>query len=190
MQPFLHDRQARYEGLLESSSAALRAYSDRDFGTAEAVHSFLDGAAREYRALGVPSGENELVALLAQFTSAREGVDPLTSERVTVRRREMERGVALRVLQIAAERIRRDHAEVRARLERTREQLSPLVVHALGSGFLTPDPEGTITQADLEQMWRRLLNDPDTASTARLVAMDVAAADVLLLLADLLAGLT
>jgi hypothetical protein len=188
--PFLHDRQTRCAELLDGSTAALRAYSARDLGTSEAVHGFLDSAAQEYRALGLSSGENELVGLLAQFTSAREGVNPVTSERVSLRRREMERSVALRVLEIAAERIRTDHASVGARLEQAREQLAPLVVHALGAGLVTPAADGTLTQSDLEQTWLRLLNDPETASAARLIAMHISAADVLLLIADLLAGLT
>ena len=189
MLPFLHDRRARYERLLESSTGVLRAYTARDLGYADAVTSFLDLAAREYDTMGLSDGENELVGLLAQFTTAREGVDPMTSERVTMRRREMERGVALRVLMIAAERVRNDLASTRATLERAREELAPLVLHAMGVGLSTPGLDGSLTQSDLEQTWLRLLNDPDAAPTARRIAMQLSAPDVLLLLADLLSSL-
>lgn len=190
MPAFLHDRQDRLETLLGASTSALRTHTARDLGTAQVVSAFLDDSAAQYRTLGLSSGENELVGLLAQFTSAREGVDPLTSQRVTTRRREMERGVALRVLLIAAERLRTDLAADRAVLDGSREQLAPLVLHALAHGMVVPGPDGAIAQDGLEQMWRRLLNDEQTASTARLVAMQVAAPDVLLLLAGLLSGLT
>lgn len=189
MQPFLHDRGQRFEQLIESSTSALRSYTSRDLGCSDVVLAFLDGAAAEYRAMGLSSGENELVSLLAQFTSAHEGVDPMTSERVTVRRREMERGIALRVLLLAGERLRTDVDGVQAALDHAREQLAPLVLHAFASGFVVPGPDGTLTQPELEKMWLRLLNDPEAAPAARLVALQVAAPDVLLLLADLLASL-
>lgn len=190
MRPFLHDRLQRYERLLATSTAALRAYSDHDLDLAGTVVAALDEAAERYRSFGQAAGENELLALRAQFAAAREGVDPLTSQRVTGRRRELERTVALRVLLVAAERLRADHDAVQQTLTRTREQLAPLAVYALHKGLLVPGPDGTLTQADLERLWAGLLDDPETAATARRTALEVAGVDVVLVLADLLGSLS
>ncbi|MFB9733280.1 hypothetical protein [Ornithinimicrobium kibberense] len=190
MRPFLHDRRARYVRLLQASTEALRVCIAKDLDAGARASTALETAAREYAAMGESAGENELVALQAQLASARDGVDPATLARVTVRRRELERSVALRVLLEAGERLRGDEAAAGATLERTREQLAPLVVHALGQGYVVPGEDGSISQTELVAMWHRLLNDATTGQSARLVALGVAASDVVILLGDLLASLS
>lgn len=190
MRPFLHDRRARYVRLLQASTEALRVCIAKDLDAGARASTALETAAREYAGMGESAGENELVALQAQLASARDGVDPVTLARVTVRRRELERSVALRVLLEAGERLRGDESAAGATLERTREQLAPLVVHALGQGYVVPGGDGSISQTELVAMWHQLLNDATTAQSARLVALGVAASDIVILLGDLLASLS
>jgi hypothetical protein len=184
VQPFLHERVRRFDQLLSAASAALRAYNDLDLETASIVAGVLAETSAAYQAMGDTAAENEMLGLQAQLASARRGLDPMTLERTT-RRRELERAVALRVLLIGGERLRSDHGRLQQRLRETREQLAPMVVHALQKGLASatgPMP----TQADLEHLWRALLDDPEAQASARHLAMSVGTHDLLLLLADLL----
>jgi hypothetical protein len=186
VQPFLHERLQRFERLLEASNTALRAHNDHDLQTIAIVDGLLDEASEAYRTMGDAGAENELLALRAQLTSAQRGVDPLTLERVTTRRREFERSVALRVLLHSGERLRTDHAHVRHRLRDARDQLTAMVLYAVQKGLVALGGDRDVSQTELEHLWRSLLDDPESQASARHLAMSVASYDVLLLLADLL----
>jgi hypothetical protein len=186
VQPFIHERIQRFDHLLSTASAALRAYNDLELETATIVVGFLAETSAAYQTMGNAAAENEMLALQAQLTSARRGVDPMTLERATTRRRELERAVALRVLLVSGERLRTDHAHLQQRLRETREQLAPIVVYALQKGLAAPVPDQPPTQVDLEHLWRALLDDPESQAAARHLAMSVATHDLLLLMADLL----
>jgi hypothetical protein len=116
--------------------------------------------------MGRAEAENEMLALKAQLTSAHRGVNPLTSERVTSRRRELERSVALRGLLMSIERLRTDVSQLRQRLQETCEQLAPLAVYAIQKGLVTLGDDGP-SQAQLEELWRSLLDDPESQLAAR-----------------------
>jgi hypothetical protein len=188
VQPFLHDRLQRYERLLDASSDAFRAFNDHDLRTATIIDGVLTQAGEAYRAMGRAEAENEMLALKAQLTSAHRGVNPLTSERVTSRRRELERSVALRALLMSSERLRTDVSQLRQRLQETREQLAPMAVYAMQKGLVTLGDDGP-SQAQLEELWRSLLDDPESQLAARHLGMSVASYDIVLLLADLLDAL-
>ena len=189
MQPFLHDRLQKLGQLLDSSNQALRLHAARDLGINEATAAVLDQAGTAYRGMGSSSGENEMLALKAQFALACDGVHPLSLERVASRRREMQRGVALRVLTASAERLRADYDDAERQLAGARERLLPMVLYSLQKGFIVLDPEGSYSESELNALWESLLDDPESQAAARQVALTVAAADILLLLGDLLASL-
>jgi hypothetical protein len=186
VRPFLHERLHRFERLLEASNTALRAYNDLDLGISDIVGSFLEGAAAEYHTVGTAEAENDMLALRAQLASAHRGIDPFTTERVTTRRREMERAVALRVLLRSSERLREDCDGVRQQLAATREQLVPIVLYALQKGFLPAEPDRAVPQDEIEAAWRSLLDDPESQAAARHLAMNASTFDIVLLLGDLL----
>jgi hypothetical protein len=185
MRPFLHHRLQKLERLLEHSNAALAKFNDQDLDLPIALTGFVDEAIAVYHSLGLASGENHLLSLKAQHVSARRGIDPSTLERVTSHRREMERGVALRVLQQSAQQLRADFAQDRQAALLARENLIPLALTALKKGLIAP---GTVEQPALNDLWRSLLSDPETQDAARHVAMTVNVVDILLLLGDLIAA--
>ena len=184
MLPFLHDRLQRLDDLLESSSEAMRAYTDRDLGYSDRVAALLERVGTEYAAMGRADAENDVRALGAMLAAARQGIDALSSERVNGRRREFERSVALRGLLSSGERLRADHSEVQQTLTQAREQLVPLLLFAVGRG-LVPPGAGELTQDELEHLWQALVIDPESRAAAQSVATRIAAPDVLILLGEL-----
>ncbi len=189
MAAFLHQRLQEFERVLQSSSAALRAYAELDLELPAVVLTFLDEATDLYHQLGSVDTENEMLARKAEFTAARGGVHPVTLERVISHRREMERSIALRVLLLSADRLRADCAEVRQTLANTRDRLTPLALYAFQKGFLTAAQAGSVTQSELQEIWQSLLNDAESQAAARQVALNTIRADILLILADLFASI-
>lgn len=186
MHVFLHGRLETLARVLEGSNAALRAHSAGD--TAETAAAHLDEASEAYRTLGLADAENQVLSLKAELSSARRGWHPVTLERVQTRRREMERSIALHVLTTTAERLRSDCAEAQRTLLETRERMVPIVLYALQKGSLSPDPLGRMTQGELERAWQSLDHDPEIQTAARQVALTVSAADIALILGDLLSS--
>lgn len=186
MLPFLHHRLQQLERLLERSSAVLIQYNRLDLDLATALTDFLDEATTLYRTLNRTSTENELLALKAQFVSAEHGTHPLTLERVTSHRRDMLRAIALRVLQQSAQQLRTDAEQAAQALDGARKQLLPIVLLAMQKGLI-PQPQGEpVSQGQLEELWRKLLDDPDIQLAARQVAMQTSLFDIHLLLSDLI----
>jgi hypothetical protein len=130
------DRLSRALGAPPARAILPALYVGLDLELPVVVVTFLDDATALYHRLGSAEAENEMLALKAQFAAARGGVHPLTLERVTSRRREMERSIALRVLLVSADRLRTDCAEVRQTLATTRDRLAPLALYAFQKGLL------------------------------------------------------
>ena len=190
MLPFLHDRLRAAEALLASSSQVLAKHNRLDLDLAPALTAFLDQAIASYRTLNRASEENQLLALQAEFVCATHGVNPLTLERVTSHRREMQRAVALRVLQRSGEQLRADLERDAKLLADASAQLRPIVLAAMQKGLLRPRPGRPMSQVQIERLWRAVLNEPDLALAARQLAMQVSVYDIQLLLADLIDAAT
>ena len=190
MLPFLHDRLRATEALLATSSLVLVKHNRLDLDLPTALTAFLDQAVASYRALNRTSGENQLLALQAEFVSASHGVNPLTLERVASHRREMQRAIALRVLQRSAEQLRADLQGDAKVLADAGAQLRPIVLAAMQKGLVRPRPGKPMTQAQLDKLWRAVLSDADLSLAARQVAMQVSVYDIQLLLADLIDAAT
>ena len=184
MLPFLHGKLPALECLLARSSEVPVKYNRLDLDLAAALTACLDEAINSHRALQRGTAENEWLALKAQFVSAAHGVYPVTLERVIGHRRELMRGVALRVLQQSAERLRTDIAQHRQRLDDALAPLRPIVLLAFRQGLITPRARVPMSAARIKALWRDLLREPDIALAARQLAMQVSVHDILLL-ADL-----
>jgi hypothetical protein len=187
MLPFLHDRVRSLQKLLAASSAVLAKYSRLDLDFAPALGAHLDESIAAFRAMGRTSSENQWLAWQAQFVSASHGTNPLTLERVTSHRREMQRAIALRVLQQSAEQLRADLDRDSATLAEAGNQLRPIVLAAMHKALIVVKAGRAPTQKQLEKFWAAVLADADLQLAARQVMMAVSIYDIQVLLADLIA---
>ncbi len=188
MLPFLHDRLQKLRLLLTQSSEVFVKYNRLDLDFGPALTGWLDEAIAANRALGRAGVENELLALKAQLVSAEHGIQPSTGERVTSHRRAMIRSVALRVLQQSAQQLRADIAADDQSLAEARAQLRPILLLAIQKGLVTLEPPVTISQPEIDRLWRALLKEPETHLAAQQIAMQFSLFDVQLLLSDLIAA--
>lgn len=188
MLPFLHDRLQKLERLLEHSSAALTKYNRLDLDLAAALTGFLDEAIAGYKTANRADVENELLALKAQYTLAQRGVHPLSLERITSHRRDMERAIALRVLQQSTQRLRADYGQDQQALAESRAQLRPILLQAMRKGLIDLLSHRTFTQQQLDELWQTILREPELQLAARQVAMQLSPIDIHILLGELIAA--
>lgn len=188
MQPFLHGRKQALEPLLQQANQVLLKYTRLDLDFANSLEEFLSNAAKVFEATGASSLQNEFLALSATTASAREGVNPYTLERVSVRRRTMRRSVGQKALGHAAEILRNEAAKCAAAIEESRSRLMPLLLNVLQRNLFQL-PTAAPSQAELDRLWELLMTDSETQSAARYVAMTISAVDVQILLGDLIASL-
>lgn len=186
MQTFLHERLQALQRLLARSSEVLAKYNRLDLDLAAALTDFMDEAIAGSRTLGRAQLENQLLALLAQFVSAQQGTHPLTLERTIGHRRELQRSVALHVLQRSAELLRADIALDSQALSDGRALLRPIVLAAIQQGLVDPRAGAPPGQPELEALWGSLLQSPDIHLAARQLAMQLGVYDIQLLLAELI----
>lgn len=185
MRPFLHQRLRSLEQLQADCSAVLIKYNQVDLDLANALAGFIDAAVASYRSLNLASTENQLLALQAQTVSAAHGIHPDTLERTVGHRRELQRAVALRVLQLCSRQLRDDIDRCHQTLADARSQLLPLVLVAIDRGLV---PMSALQQPDptqIESLWRALLGIAEVQLAARRLAMQIALPDLHLLLGDL-----
>lgn len=182
MQVFLHDRLQKLRGLLTRSNEVLGVYDRLEFNLAACVTGFLNEAIAAHHAMQLAPEENALLALKAQFVSAEQGTHPDTLLRITGHKRELIRGIALRVLQHSAEQLRNDTNRDEQRLGDARRQLQPLVLLALREGLIKLPLRKRLDQRQLQLLWDTLTLASDSTLAARQLAMQVSPYDVLLLL--------
>lgn len=182
MQVFLHDRLQKLRGLLTRSNEVLGVYNRLEFNLAACVTGFLNEAIAAHHAMQLAPEENALLALKAQFVSAEQGTHPDTLLRITGHKRELMRGIALRVLQHSAEQLRNDTNRDEQRLGDARRQLQPLVLLALRDGLIKLPLRKRLDQRQLQLLWDTLTLASDSTLAARQLAMQVSPYDVLLLL--------
>jgi len=189
VQAFVHERLRVLQRLQARSSEVLAKYNRLDLDLAAALTDLLDEAIAGFHALGRASNENQLLALKAQFVSAQQGTHPITLERVTGHRRELQRAIALQVLLRSAELLRADIARDSQALDDARGQLRTIVLLALREGLLPLKARRPPSQRQLDTLWRNLLRAPDIQLAARQLAMQLSAYDIQLLLAELILAL-
>ena len=189
MRAFLHGRTQLLLGLMAICNNLLRKYTERDLGLGASLAEFLGSAARTYADIGRQEVEGRILSLKAELNTAHRGINPLTFQVVTGRRRELEATVSFKILQAISEQIGSDFGKGEDELRAGRTMLVPIVLAAVQRGFV-PDPESTSSNAQaIETFWRRLSADPEIGLAAKRVALSLSLPDIVLLLEAMLADL-
>lgn len=184
---FLHGRVEALEQVLESANSVLACYAGPDMGEGTGLAGeLLDLASTTYRNLGMTTAANEILTLATKVQQARSGIDPRNGLRVAVHRREMQQAVCFEAVREACTRWRLDHDRAQRLIEQLRERLMPLVEYAFDAR-LVPKPRAGLapSQAQLEAVWRSLLDDVKAGPAARQVSMSASVADIQIVLGDL-----
>ncbi len=186
MLPFLHQRLQVLERLQADCSAVLAKYNRLDLDLWPTLTAFLDQAIASCQQLNRAGWENQFLALKAQCVSAAQGTHPDTLERITSHRRELQRAVALRVLQHSAALLRSEIERDQQALADANTQLRTMLLMAIQQQLVPMQPRKAVSQRQLDTLWRTLLKTPEMQLAARQLAMQVSVPDLQLLLGDLI----
>lgn len=177
MQPLRIHESQRLGDLERSVAGVLRLYNERKPELSDALLRLLDDAAVVYKERG--RGEGHIQSLKAELMTALRGIHPITLEKPSVRRHEMQTAIAFRVLQSIESRVRSDLEPLDETLRRAEDLLGQIVAAAMQKGALLGAPEA---------LWNTIAADAELAVAQKRVLLMVSRTDALLLLEGLVAG--
>jgi hypothetical protein len=187
MTRFYLNEKERLNKALQLMIAALQKYNSKDFETDTALKLALDEALLVYKDLGKSNQQSQFEALMAEWVTAQRGINPITLEKVTVRRHEMLGTVKFKVMQRAQQQLAMDVEAVEAVLNEATTLVSQIIVAALQAGLITPADIQRADNADaVEMIWKNLDTDNNILLGQQRVLLMISRYDALLIFGDLL----
>jgi hypothetical protein len=187
MTRFYLNEKERLNKALQLMIAALQKYNSKDFETDTALKLALDEALLVYKDLGKSNQQSQFEALKAEWVTAQRGINPITLEKVTVRRHEMLGTVKFKIMQRAQQQLAMDVEAVEAVLSEATTLVSQITVAALQAGLISPDDIRRADDADaVEMIWKNLDRDNNILLGQQRVLLMISRYDALLIFGDLL----
>ncbi len=188
MTRFFYNDKAKLEKVAVLLQNALAKFSARDFDADNALLAALNGFTEAYKELGKSDRETQFLAMKAEWATAQKGINPLTFEKVAIRRSEMLSGVSFRLLHRAEQYLSDDLAEIETRLKDAETLVAQIIIAAFQAKLLPPveelakikDPEAATP------LWDTLAKDENIVIGQKRVQLLVHRFDALLIFCDLL----
>lgn len=190
MQSFLFHEVQQLTGLERSLGDVFALYNDRSPAVSESLLHVLDDAAGVYKERGRDERAAQVLSLKAEIVTAQRAIHPVTLEKISVRRNEMQATIAFKVLQAIERQLRADLETSMETLERARDLLGQIIVAGVQKGLITDATIAAMTdQAAIEAWWTAIAADPDIALAQKRVLLLVSRFDVVVLAEALFSAL-
>lgn len=190
MQKFYHNNISKLKTLQLSINLVLQKYNARDYDTDRFLLELLNTAVINYKELGNTDRESQTLALKAEFLTAQRGINPITFQKITIRRNEMTNTIAFKIIQAIELLIRNDLQELEQKILQAKEIVTQIVIAGLQAAIITPIKIKAIKgQKQIEGIWRSLSADPNIALGQSRVLLQVSKYDVWVILDEALASL-
>jgi hypothetical protein len=190
MQNFYHNNISKLEALQESLNLVIVKYTNRDFDTDVALVQYLSGATAIYKELGKKDRESQLLSLKAEFLTAQRGINPITFEKVTIRRNEMVNTICFKILQAVELFLRTDLQQTTQIIKEAKEIVVQIIIAGLQANIITDASIKQIKkQTQIEALWKLLSTDANIALGQKRVLLQVSKYDVWVLMDEVLASL-
>lgn len=190
IQQFYINQQNITGQLLQKITATLKKYNDRDLDAAIVLEKTLDACIAAYAKSGKADKESRFESLKSELVTASRGVNPYTLEKVQLRRNEMIKNTAFRILQNGEEIIREELKEINIKIQQAEELLSQIILAALQAGLIIQAQLKNInTQAKIEKLWKDIGNDPNLNIAHKKVQLMVSQPDITVLLDQIITAL-
>lgn len=190
IQQFYINQQNITGQLLQQITATLKKYNNRDLDAAIVLEKTLDACIDVYSKNGKSDKESRFVSLKSELVTASRGVNPYTLEKVQLRRSEMIKNTAFRILQNGEEIIREELMEINSKIQQAEELLSQIILAALQAGLIVQAELKNInTQVKIEKLWKDIGNDPNLSIAHKKVLLMVSQPDITVLLDQILTAL-
>lgn len=190
MQNFYHNNISKLEALQEQLNLVFVKYNSRDFDTDTALVQYLSEAVTIYQALGKKDRESQLLSLKAEFLTAQRGINPITFEKITIRRNEMVNTICFKILQAVELFLRTDLQQQMQIIHDAKEIVVQIIIAGLQANIITDASLKQIKkQAQIEVLWKLLSTDANIALGQKRVLLQVSKYDVWVLMDEVLASL-
>lgn len=166
---------------------ALGKYNKKDFDYDSFLLNVLSECHTGYGQAGLKQKESKMLSLKSEFITAQRGINPLTFEKVTVRRGEMQATISFKVLQQLEEIVRTDLMEVEAKIKQAEELINQIILAAYQGGILTVERLKKIrTNSSMKKIWNELGKDANINLGQKRVLMIVSEYDAYIILDNVL----
>jgi hypothetical protein len=183
---YLHEK-ARLDKALQLLIAAMEKYNARDFDADVALMTAFDEGIGIYKELGKSNQESRLQALKAEWVTAQRGINPVTLEKVSIRRNEMVNTIKFSVMQKMQQQLSEDTGEAEAILKEASVLISQIIIAALQAQLITErDIEMAGTEEEKEALWITAGKDNNISLGQKRVLLLISRFDALLIFGDLL----
>jgi ribosomal protein L9 len=187
MTRFYLNEKMRLDKALQLLTAALEKYNARAVDADDALKTALDEATTIYRELGKSNQESLFQSLKTEWITAQRGINPVTLEKVSIRRNEMINTIKFKIMQKAQQQLGLDVDEVDAVLKDATTLVSQIIIAALQAKMLsTRDMEEIKTEDEIENFWKKIGADDNIALGQKRVQLLINRFDALLIFGDLL----
>lgn len=187
MQKFYFNELEKIGHLNEMVITVLKKYNRKEYDTDTTLLAFLDEAAKTYQERGYTGRENQVLSVKAGYITALKGTHPMTLERITVRRNEMQLGIAFKSLQVVAELIRTDMQNIDEKINEAKQLAGQIIIAAMQNGLLDTEKISKIkTQQQIETMWEGLSADANIAHAQKRMLLLVSRFDVMIICEEIL----
>lgn len=190
MRKFYANEIAKLGNLLQGLTGIMEKYNRRDTDVLPDLLQWLTGSIETYQQLGQLDKESQLLAMKTELVTAQRGINPLTFEKVSLRRHELQMTIAYKVMQAAEEQLRNDLATDQEKLKDAADLLSQIVIAGLQTGIIKKEEISKIkTQKKIKALWDTLAADANIFLGQTRALLLVSEYDIWVLMGDLLASL-
>jgi hypothetical protein len=190
MQKFYYNEIKEQTLLLQQLNIVMDKYSRKEMDVPSSVLHWLSDAIQFYKTQGQAEKESRLQILKAEFVTAQRNINPLTFEKVTLHKHELQSTIAFKVLQRAETLLQNDLTENKERLKGAIDLASQVIIAGFQGGIITTEMIKNIKgQHDIEALWAALSADANIALGQKRILLAVSIYDVWILMDELLANL-
>ncbi|MEO6071279.1 MAG: hypothetical protein ABIN57_09395 [Chitinophagaceae bacterium] len=190
MQKFYHKELKDLTTLLQALNAVADSYNKKEVTVFAALQQWLTDAIQFYNGAGKAERESRLQLLKAEMITAQRNINPITLEKVTLHRQEMQATIAFKILQAAEQSLRTEVVALEERIETASELTTQVVIAGLQAGIITDAIiKNETTQKALESLWAALSANENIALGQMRILLTVSIYDVWILLDEVVARL-
>jgi len=176
--------------LLQLLINSFKKYNSNELDATASLQATLDTCIAAYVKNGKADKVSRFESLKAELITALRGVNPYTLEKVQLRRNEMIKNTAFKILQNAEDIIRLDLQEINEKIQQAQDLISQILLAALQSGLiLLIDLQNLKTHATIEELWKQIGNDPNFTIAHKKVKLLVSGTDVVIFIDQIISAL-
>ena len=190
MQKVYYKEYQLLQHLLDIVIKALEKYNNKEYDCDNFLLTALTESHTAYGQAGLKQKESKILALKSEFITAQRGINPLTFEKVAIRRGEMQSTISFKVLHDLEEIVRTDLIETEVKIKQAEDLVNQIILAAYQGGILTAERLKKIrSNSSMKNMWKELGRDPNINMGQKRVLLIVSEYDAYIILDDTLTRL-